>query len=186
MERQRSSLVASTNSITFIANVITRTQMLRMLWMLWTPVPRTALLRLSASTGIRRARSVTCATQATRRRRERCDPDRSEVQVPPLPHPLPVRKLLAECKPAVLGEAKEVKLRVIRELRAALLPEVRLDVVQVRCAEVHHCLGRLLGGFVVVLGHGTSVLCVLGKKKYPQARRILERRQDQSRRPESR
>jgi hypothetical protein len=89
--------------------------------------------------------------------------------------PLPVRKLPAKGNLAVLGEAEEVKRYVAHELCAALPPEVRLDVVQVPRAKALHCLGRLLGSLVVVVGEGANVLCVLGEQKYPKYAASLSR-----------
>jgi hypothetical protein len=44
-----------------------------------------ALLPSPASTTIQRVRAVTCATPlTTQQRRERCEPERSEVQISPL------------------------------------------------------------------------------------------------------
>ncbi len=77
-------------------------------------------------------------------KREHCQPTRSEEHVLPFPQPLPVGKLLTKSKPAVFGEAEDIELVVIYELRGAYLPVIHLDAVQV--LGLHFCcLGRVAG-----------------------------------------
>jgi hypothetical protein len=108
--------------------------------------------------------------------RRNCEPEHSDVQISPLPQQYPVRKLLAESKPSVLRKAEDIKFVVVYELRTTLLDEVPLHITEVLGPEVQRALGKLLSGFVGIVGHGFSVmrrggakntsplLCVLGER----------------------
>jgi len=88
--------------------------------------------------------------------RERADcsePDRSEIQVSPLPQELPVSELITESKPAIFREAEDVELLVVHELGGAPLPDVRFHVAQVFRRE-DEVPNSVVGGFVLVRFHG--------------------------------
>ncbi len=78
-------------------------------------------------------------------------PTRSEGQVLSFPQPLPVGKLLAKSKPAVFGEAEDIELLVIYELRGAYLPVILLDAVEV--LGLHFCWFGRVGGVSVKSTH---------------------------------
>ncbi len=77
---------------------------------------------------------------------------RSEDYVPPLPQALPVGELLAESEATVLGEAEDVEVLVVDELRGAPLPVVHLDSVQL--LDSQGCRLGKVAGFSVTNIHG--------------------------------
>jgi hypothetical protein len=107
-----------------------------------------------------------CARSTTLKGGER---ERSEVQVSPLPQPLPVRKLPAESKRAVLGEAEEVKKFVVHEPADALIAEVHLGGVQGPRTGVYQDLEKRVWEFVGSVVHTTIVMRPTGAKNTPGA-----------------
>ncbi len=84
--------------------------------------------------------------------RERCQPNSLEEHVPPLPQPLPVSKLLAEGDAPVFGEAEDIELLVVDELRRAPLCVIHLQSVELLLEG--WCLGRDAGVCLRSTTHG--------------------------------
>jgi hypothetical protein len=57
------------------------------------------------------------------------------VQVPKLLQPFPIGELLTDGEAAIFGEAEDIELLVVDELRHALFPEILLDAFHSSSAE---------------------------------------------------